>query len=97
MQKLDLTATYVRMMYRILAKVSSSKTWTKATTEVKPQPIFSSAYHNLVQNEVNAAILIQIMGLTVQPPNATQPGSVIQLSGLEPLDHQINQLKSKAM
>lgn len=48
MQKLDLTATFVRMMYRILAKVSSSKTWTKATTDVKPQPIYSTAYHNLV-------------------------------------------------
>lgn len=65
MQKLDLSATFVRMLYRIQARVSSSKTWTKATTEVKPQPIYSSAYHNLVQNQVNASILIQIMGITI--------------------------------
>lgn len=86
MSKLDLTGTFVRMIYRISSNISKSKTWTKATTEVKPQPIFSSAYHNMVQNTQLAAILTQIMGITVQPVNTTA-NSIIQLTGLSELDN----------
>lgn len=37
------------------------------------------------------------MGITIQSPAQITTGSVIQLSGLEALDNQINQLKTKAM
>ena len=50
MQKLDIVGSFVRMLYRVIQKITQKKGWTKATTGVKPQPIYSAVYHNLVQN-----------------------------------------------
>ena len=65
MAKLDLIGSFVRMLFRVLTKITGSKTWTKATQEVKSQPIYSTAYHNLIQNPLNAAILVQIFGISI--------------------------------
>lgn len=97
MQKLDIVGSFVRMLYRIIQKITQKRGWTKATTGVKPQPIYSDVYHNLVQDQLTSALLVQILGICIQLPNSPNNASIINITGLQILDNQLNQLKTKAL
>lgn len=84
MQKIDIIGSFIRMIYRVFDKVTS-------------RAEFYKIYLTFIQNTHLASIFIRVFGIGIQIPNSPNNNSVINITGLQILDNQINELKTKSL
>lgn len=77
MNKIDLIGCFVRMIYRVLEKITSNN-------------VFFKSYYEFISSANLSSILVRIFGFGIQVPNSPNNNSVINITGLQILDNQIN-------
>ena len=84
MQKIDIIGSFVRMIFRIFEKVTN-------------RPDFASVYILFMKDPALASVFVRVFGIGIQIPNSPNNNSVINITGLQMLDNQINELKTKSL
>lgn len=72
MQKIDLISAFIRMIYRVLEKVTQSS-----------GSNFFLSYYEFVRSEKLALILVRVFGIGVQIPKSPNNNSVLNITGLQ--------------
>ena len=72
------------MIYRVFEKVTSRQEY---------YPIYLA----FIKSTHLASIFIRVFGIGIQIPNSPNNNSVINITGLQILDNQINELKTKSL
>ena len=84
MQKIDLIHSFIKMVFRLLEKLTAKN-------------LFMKTYHSFAESAPLASILVRVFGIGIQIPQSPNNNSVILITGLQNLDNLINQLKTKSL
>lgn len=84
MHKIDIIRSFIRMIYRVFEKVTNRQEY---------YPIYLA----FIRSTHLASIFIRTFGIGIQIPNSPNNNSVINITGLQILDNQINELKTKSL
>lgn len=85
MSKIDIINSFIKMILRVFEKTTQS------------DHDYMESYYLFIQSQQLASIFVRVFGIAIQIPNSPNNNSVINITGLQVLDNQINLVKTKSL